>query len=59
MAKIYMKLILVFVLMLFFTGPKVTAEEAAYYFMDVPKKPLQVMEELYKSVKNMELDHAR
>ncbi len=59
MAKKYVKLILVFILMLFFTGPKVTAEETEDYFMDVPKKPLQVMNELYKSVMSMELDHAR
>ena len=59
MAKKNVTLILVFILMLFFTSPKVTADETADYFMDVPKKPLQVMEELYKSVRNMELDHAR
>ncbi len=62
MAKKNVKLILVFIIMLFFTGCKVsnvTAEEAAYYFMDSPKKPLQVMDELYKSVMNMELEHAR
>jgi hypothetical protein len=59
MAKKYVKLILVFILMLFFTGSKVTAEEPAYYFMDVPKKPLQIMDELYKAVKNLELEHAR
>ena len=45
--------------MLFFTASKITAEETSYYLMDVPKKPLQVMEELYKSVKNMQLEHAR
>jgi hypothetical protein len=59
MAKIYVTLIFVFILMLFFTGSKVTAEETAYYFMDVPKKPLQIMDELYKSIKNLELEHAR
>ena len=59
MTKKYVTLISVFILMLFLTGPKVTADENAYYFMDVPKKPLQVMDELYKSIKNMELDHAR
>ena len=62
MAKKNIKLILVFIIMLFFTGCKVsnvTAEETTDYFMDVPKKPLQVMEELYKSVMNMELEHAR
>lgn len=59
MAKENVKLMIVFILMLFFTGSKVTAEEHAYYFMDVPKTPLQVMDELYKSVKSMELDHAR
>lgn len=59
MAKKYKKLILVCVLMLFFTGPKVTAEETADYFMDIPKKPRQVMDELHKSIINMELDHAR
>ncbi|MGR3293633.1 MAG: c-type heme family protein [Candidatus Scalindua sp.] len=59
MAKKYVTLALVFILMLFFTGSKVTAEDTTYYFMDVPKKPLQIMEELYKSVKNLELDHAR
>ena len=53
------KLMLVFLLMLFFTGSKVTAEEITDYMMDVPKKPLQVMEELYKSVKSLELEHAR
>ena len=59
MAKKHVMLILVLIAMVFFTGSKVTAEEAAYYFMDVPKKPLQVMEELYKAVKNLELEHAR
>ncbi|GAX61847.1 ABC-type Na+ efflux pump, permease component [Candidatus Scalindua japonica] len=59
MAKKNVKLIPVFILMLFFTGSKVTAEEPADYFMDIPKKPLQVMEELYKSIKGLELDHAR
>jgi len=59
MAKKQVTLILVFIVMLFFTGSKVTAEDTTYYFMDVPKKPLQIMEELYKSVKNLELEHAR
>jgi hypothetical protein len=59
MAKKQVTLIFVFILMLFFTGSKVTAEETAYYFMDVPKKPLQIMDELYKSIKNLELEHAR
>ena len=59
MAKKHVMLILVLIAMVFFTGSKVTAEEAAYYFMDVPKNPLQVMDELYKSVLNMELEHAR
>ena len=39
MAKKYVMLSLVFILMLFFAGSKATAEENAYYFMDVPKKP--------------------
>ena len=59
MAKKKATLILVLIVMLFFTGSKVTAEETAYYFMDVPKNPLQVMDELYKSVLNRELEHAR
>ena len=59
MAKKNVTLILVFIVMVFFTGSKVTAEETTYYFMDVPKKPLQIMEELYKSVKNLELEYAR
>ncbi len=59
MAKKYVILILVSIVIVFFTGPKVTAEEAAYYFLDPPRKPLQIMEELYKSVKNLELEHAR
>jgi hypothetical protein len=62
MAKKNIKLILVFIIMLFFTGCKVsnvTAAEATDYFMDVPKKPLQIMNDLYKSVMNMELEHAR
>jgi hypothetical protein len=59
MAKKQVTLIFIFILMLFFTGSKVTAEETAYYFMDVPKKPLQIMDELYKSIKNLELEHAR
>ena len=53
------KLMLVFILMLFFTGSKVTAEDTMYDFMDPPKKPLQLMDELYKSVKSLELEHAR
>ncbi len=59
MTKKYLNLILVFILMLFFTGSKVDAEETIYYLMDPPKKPLQVMDELYKSVMNLELEHAR
>jgi len=59
MAKKHVMLILVLIAMVFFTGSKITAEEAAYYFMDVPKKPLQVMDELYKAVKNQELEYAR
>jgi hypothetical protein len=59
MAKKYVILILVFIVIVFFTGHKVTAEETAYYFLDPPRKPLQIMEELYKSVKNLELEHAR
>ncbi|MHC4138447.1 MAG: c-type heme family protein [Planctomycetota bacterium] len=59
MAKKHVMLILVLIVMVFFTGPKVTAEDTTYYYMDVPKKPLQIMDELYKSVKNLELDHAR
>ena len=46
MAKKYVMLVLVFIVMMFFTGSKVTADEADYY-MDVPRKPWQVMEELY------------
>ena len=59
MAKKYVMLILVFIVMAFFTGSKITADEVTDYYMDVPKKPLQVMEDLYKSVMSMELDHAR
>lgn len=59
MAKKYVTLILVFIVMVFFTGSKVMAEETIYYYMDPPRKPLQIMEELYKSVKNLELEHAR
>ena len=59
MAKKYVMLILVFIVMVFFTGSKVTADEITDYYMDAPKKPLQVMEDLYKSVMSMELDHAR
>jgi len=50
MAKKYVMLILVSIVMAFFTGPKITADEITDYYMDVPKKPLQVMEDLYKSV---------
>jgi hypothetical protein len=60
MAKKNIQLTLIFVLMLFFTGSKVTAEEITDdYYMDIPKKPLQIMNDLYKSIKNLELDHAR
>ena len=59
MAKKHVMLILVLIAMVFFTGSKVTAEDITDYYMDVPKKPLQVMEELYKAVKNLELEHAR
>ncbi len=59
MTKKYVVLILVFVATVFFTGSKITADEITDYYMDVPRKPLQVMEELYKSVMSMELDHAR
>jgi len=58
-AKKYVMLILVCIVMVFFTGSKVTADEITDYYMDAPKKPLQVMEDLYKSVMSMELDHAR
>lgn len=59
MAKKYVMSILVVIVMVFLTGSKVKADEITDYYMDVPKKPLQVMEDLYKSVMNMELDHAR
>ncbi len=60
MAKKYVKLILVFILMLFLTGSKLRAEEIKdYYFLDPPRKPVQIMEELHKAVKNLELEHAR
>jgi hypothetical protein len=59
MAKKHVMLILVLIAMVFFTGSKVTAEDITDYYMDVPKKPLQVIEELYKAVKNLELEHAR
>jgi len=59
MAKKQVTLILICIVMLFFTGSKVTAEETTYYFMDLPKKPLQVVNELYKSLMNQKLEHAR
>ncbi len=59
MTKKYLKLILVFLLMLFFTGSKVTAEETAYYFLDPPEKPSKIMDKLYKSVMSLGLEHAR
>ncbi len=59
MAKKHVMLILVFVVMVFFTGSKVTADEATDHYMEVHRKPLHLMDELYKSVMNMELDYAR
>ncbi len=59
MVKKNVMLVLVLIAMAFFTGSKATADEIKDYYMDVPRKPLQVMEELYKSVMSMELDHAR
>ena len=59
MVKKYVMLVLVLIVMALFTGSKVTADEITDYYMDVPRKPLQVMEDLYKSVMSMELDHAR
>ncbi len=59
MTKKYLKLILVFLLMLFLTGSKVTAEEMSDYLLDVPKTHKQIMKELHESVMNLELEHAR
>jgi hypothetical protein len=60
MAKKYVMLILVCIVMLFFAGSKVTADEiTGYSYMDPPRKPVQIIEELYKAVKNLELEHAR
>ncbi len=59
MAKKYVMLILIFIIMVFFTGSKITADETTDYYMEVHRKPLHLMDELYKSVMNMELDHAR
>ncbi len=59
MSKKNVVFILVFTVMVFFTGTKITADEITDYYMDVPKKPLQVMEDLYKSIMSMQLDHAR
>lgn len=53
------KVMLIILLILFFTGYKVTAEEITDYLMDVPKKPSEIMKELYKSVMTMELEYAR
>ncbi len=51
--------ILVFIVLVSLTCSKITADEITDYYMDVPKKPLEVMEDLYKSVMSMELDNAR
>ncbi|MBC8553607.1 MAG: DUF3365 domain-containing protein [Candidatus Brocadiales bacterium] len=53
------KLMLVFLLMLFFTGSKLTADEMSDYLLDVPKTHKQIMKELHESVMNLELEHAR
>ncbi len=59
MTKKYLMLIIVFIVMVFFTGSKITADETTDHFMEVHRKPLQVMDELYKSVMSIELDYAR
>ena len=59
MAKKQVMLILIFIIMVFFTGSKITADETTDHYMEVHRKPLHLMDELYKSVMNMELDHAR
>lgn len=52
-------IMLVFLLMLFFTGSKLTADEMSDYLLDVPKTHKQIMKELHESVMNLEVEHAR
>jgi hypothetical protein len=59
MANKKIKLIMVFILMLFFAGSKVNAKDVADYLLDVPKTHKQIMRELHESVMNLELEHAR
>ncbi|MHC4321694.1 MAG: c-type heme family protein [Planctomycetota bacterium] len=59
MANKNIKLIMVFILMLFFAGSKVNAVEMSDYLLDVPKTHKQIMKELHESVMNLELEHAR
>ena len=59
MTKKCVMLILVCVAVLFFAGSKVTADEPDYSFLDPPRKPEQIINELYNAVKNLELEHAR
>jgi len=59
MANKNIKLITVFILILFCAGSKVNAKDVADYLLDVPKTHKQIMKELHESVMNLELEHAR
>ncbi len=56
MTKKFIKLALVSVAILFFTSTTITAEE---YFIEEPRKPLEVLDELRKAILNAELNQAR
>jgi len=56
MTKKFIKLVLASVIILFFTSTTITAEE---YFIEEPRKPLEVLDELYKAILNVELSQAR
>ncbi len=56
MTRKFVKLVLASVIILFFTSTTTIAEE---YFIEHPKKPLEVIDELYKAILNEELRQAR
>ena len=56
MIKKFVKLFVTSIIIIFFTSITINAEE---YFIEQPKKPLEVIDELYKAILNEELRQAR
>jgi hypothetical protein len=60
MLKQLIRLSLVLIMILFFAGATITAEEYLYNdLLEQPKKPLQALDDLYKAILNAELSQAR